>query len=289
MKRAQNLIEFLDAEAIANEICLLRDTFKGSVFVTEGCDDARLFQNFFAPEDVCAIVPAWGKSNALKVLGLLRKRGMDRGVLVGVDADFWHLTYEVPEDDAIVVTDFHDIEMDIAMSDAFDHVVREIGDHHKLASFKAALQSELRIFVLSKLHDISKARYNNYSAQLFVRFKDIPLEDFVDEDTLVVDSIGYLQLAVESSESAPDIRELIYEDMFFEEKQLPQLVRGHDFAVCLAIAFRSMLSDCPPSVACGKHVETLLRLAYSSDHFQRSELFRAIDAWEQRTGGRLLA
>ena len=87
-----SMLKFIDADYVANEISLMRDSFRGTVLLVEGFDDARFFDKILAPGDTCRVSVAFGKSNALEALALLRQRRLGGDILLVLDADFWRTT-----------------------------------------------------------------------------------------------------------------------------------------------------------------------------------------------------
>ena len=284
------MLDAIDEYSIANEISVLRDTYRGTVVLVEGADDGRLMEKFRAREDRCRIVPAFGNERALRVLRILRDRGHGHSLLLILDADYWHLTGDTPDDRDIVITDFHDLEMDIAMSDAFDSVLREIGDRERVAELEHQHRVSIRLMLLREAGRIAAVRYANALRGLYLRFRDVDLESFVRDETAVIDVGGYVQAVLEKSHGGVSLGEVLSETANIRsvDSDLAQMVRGHDFAALLAVALRCLIGQCPPDIASPRHVESLLRLAFGREHFDRSALNAAILDWEARTGGVVL-
>lgn len=280
------MLEFVDAAAIANQVSLLRDTYRGTVLLVEGPDDGCVFEKFKARDDACRVVPAHGKTNAIGALQLLRQRGHGTCVLVIVDADFWHLTGEEPDDAEILLTEFHDLEMDMAATSALDDVLRELCGSDSVKRFERIHGVSLRTRLLTEAARIGLLRFINYQDVLRLHFRDVQVERYVDQSRLSVDLEGYLSQVLEDSAVAVDVGYLRSRTgrAAVSDQDLPQLARGHDYTVLLAVGLRSALARHSPAVANREHVEALLRLAYSRDYFDRSALARAIGEWELRTG-----
>ncbi len=280
------MLEFVDAAVIANQVSLLRDTYRGTVLLVEGPGDGCVFEKFKARNDECRVVAAHGKTNAIGALQLLRQRGHGTCVLVIVDADFWHLTGEEPDDTEILVTEFHDLEMDMTASSALEDVLRELCGSDTVKRFERIHGVSLRTRLLTEAARIGLLRFISYQDVLCLRFHDVEVERYVDQVSLSVDLEGYLSEVLEDSAAAVDAGYLRsrMDQAAFPDQELAQLARGHDYTVCLAVALRSALASHSPTIANREHVETLLRLAYSRDYFDRSTLAHAIKEWELSTG-----
>jgi hypothetical protein len=100
--------KYLNVHDIANTVRMTRSLHKGAFLVVEGDTDARVYKRF-VDDSRCKVIPAHNKDNAVEILEILEK---DRfpGVLVIVDADFWHLEGIKPESLNLLLTDTHDLE-----------------------------------------------------------------------------------------------------------------------------------------------------------------------------------
>lgn len=280
--------EHLDATHTANEIGLLRDVHRGSVLVVEGADDARVFERFRAQDGLCEVVVAFGKRPALDTLKILKRRGMAKLTCVIVDADFWHLTGEVPDDPDVLLTSFHDLEMDICMTEALENVLREYADPARIAHLESVEGTDIRTVFMRRLHGISALRFANAQAGLFLRFRDTDLSPFVDPDTLRIDVERFISAVLERSKSGVNRHQVMAgaEAARVEDVDLPQVVRGHDLALVLGVAIHGVIGTCDETTA--RNVESLLRLAFGRECFERLSLHAAISSWEDRTGGVIL-
>jgi hypothetical protein len=278
----------MDATYVANEISLLRDICRGAVLLVEGADDALLFEKFLSPGDTCRIRIANGKPNALEVLTLLRDRSFGDGVAVLVDADFWHLTNEEPEDADILLTEFHDLEMDMLASDAFGDLVREVVDSASLQRSADPTEPQLRATAITESAKVGALRYLNYEKDWYLDFKSVDITDHVEFNQRMVLSInGYvaelLTSSADGSLEAAVILTLI-EDVLRGSPDLYQIVQGHDCIGVLSATLQAGLLKPAWHLSTAETVESCLRLAYTRDHFGRGQLCADIEKWEDRTG-----
>ena len=114
--------EYLTPDDICNQISMNRSLFKGTILVTEGSTDQRLYSKFVEPKGA-KILPAYSKSNVINVLRKMESR-RDGKVLGIVDRDLDDLKGKtvVPP---LFYTDNRDMEMMLIVSNALDDVLME--------------------------------------------------------------------------------------------------------------------------------------------------------------------
>ncbi len=281
----------IDAYTVANEVALMRDGYRGTVFMVEGDDDARLMDKFMIREDRCRLIVAYGKENALSALAILRQRGLGYHLLVMVDADYWRLTGDMPNDRDIVTTDFHDLEIDVCMSEALNSLLAEVADDTAVRKLEARQRASLRDVVLRQLQTLSVVRYANALGGLYLNFRAVELENFIDDDTADIDVDAYLTAVLEKSHPGISLAEVVGTVGLttIRDVDLPHAVRGHDFTALVGKYLRKVIGQCAPVIGCRTHVETLLRLGYAREHLERTGLHASILEWEEDTGGSILA
>jgi hypothetical protein len=72
-------------------------------------------------------------------------------------------------------------------------------------------------------------------------------------------------------------------NMRIPDGELFHIIQGHDYCSALAFALRRAVGSCNELVASPSHVETMLRLSYAREHFERTEVYRSICSWEDRS------
>ncbi len=105
------------------EVLLTKNTPKAFVVIVEGATDCRLFRRFFIPSE-CEILIGRGKANVVGAIEQLDGLGTP-GIVGIVDADFWAVENSHPGSGNLFVTDFHDAEIMILCSCAFDRFLEE--------------------------------------------------------------------------------------------------------------------------------------------------------------------
>jgi hypothetical protein len=277
-----SMLKFIDADYVANEISLMRDSFRGTVLLVEGFDDARFFDKILAPGDTCRVSVAFGKSNALEALALLRQRRLGGDILLVLDADFWRTTGQIPSDPDIVLTEFHDLEMDMIASGALDDVLREVSSPAAIEAFSKEKSKSPLAFLIDEAYGIGLLRFLNYRDSLLLDFKAIELAEHVDHDTLSVSLEDYLADVLDASSGTLDAGELLgaIDRASRAGHEKYQIARGHDCIALLCTMLRLKLASCPQAMCEEESVCTNLRLAYTREHFDRGLLARSIREWE---------
>jgi Protein of unknown function (DUF4435) len=107
--------EFLTPNDRANEIKMLRSSFKGTFLLIEGSTD-KVFYGRLINKSICTLFPISGKPSSkslvVNVLQILEQSGVS-GVLAIVDADFDHLEPLPASSSNLLRTDSHDLETDL--------------------------------------------------------------------------------------------------------------------------------------------------------------------------------
>lgn len=285
------MIQYVDEHFVANEVCMLRDEFRGSVLIVEGSDDAMFFERFAARKEECRIVVANGKSVAIASLSILRDRGFGTRVLVAVDADFCHITGDEPSDADIVVTDFHDLEIQLINSNALDDLLREHATSANLQRAEGTWGRTLRERLFQEAAKIGQLRYVNERESLSLSFKSVDLYHHVDTHSLEVDIENFLSELLDVSNSPVSRREVeeMVKSLSLPPHHETQICRGHDCTVLLSVAVCDCIGHARGAVLNDVEIESLLRLAFDSSCFALTELYASITRWEDRNNATILA
>ena len=191
-----------DAQTIASEAVLIRDTYPGTIFIVEGVEDEELFLKFVS-DSKAIILPVGGREMALEVADILSKEGRE-GYLTIVDADFWHMDGIPRLSQNILITDCHDLEMMIVASDAFDAIMRALGSRAKIATFLGTRKcGDLRNWLIDKALWIGHLRHHSHDRELHLDFEDLDFEGFVDKKSLEI-TVSKLVEAVLAKTKNPD-------------------------------------------------------------------------------------
>ena len=86
--------EYLSGDDIANQICMMRSSWKGAVLVVEGSSDLKMYARFADPS--VAITIAHSKEKVIEVVRLLHEKRKDDKVLGFTGSK--SMTYDFPKD-----------------------------------------------------------------------------------------------------------------------------------------------------------------------------------------------
>ncbi len=278
------MIKYIDGFHIAAEVRLLRQLHKGAILIVEGGDDAKVFDRFI-DTTLCKTQVAFGKTNVLDALDQLEDEGF-RGVLAVVDADFDRLLGVSYPLDNLCVTEAHDMDLMIFGSTA---LARYLCEHADDGLFQRNFNGDLnavRKSVLDACRPIACCRLASERANLRLNFKDLRLENYIDDQTLAVDTDALVQLIVRQSTSRlalASVKTLMAKEA--EKNHDPdQLVCGHDASAVLGIALRRMLGKRRSFHTWASEIEAGLRLAFDKDEFAKTNLYGFLREWETKSG-----
>jgi Protein of unknown function (DUF4435) len=135
--------EFLTPNDRANEIKMLRSSFKGTFLLIEGSTD-KIFYGRLTNKSICTLFPISGKPSSkslvINVLQILEQSEF-AGVLAIVDADFDHLETLPASSSNLLYTDSHDLETMILSSNALEKVVGEYSSEDKMIDILPGLKA----------------------------------------------------------------------------------------------------------------------------------------------------
>jgi hypothetical protein len=246
--------------------------------IIEGCTDAQVYKRLIQA-DIDWVI-AHQKALAIETITVLDKRGIS-GYVAIVDADFDHLENIKYASPNIVLTDFHDIEMLMFSSETLDFVLDEFGSRSKITKFKAA-HGPLREALIQRSRVVGELRLASKKCKLGLNFNDISY-DFVDARDLSFDPDRLMRHFA----AVPKMADKAIRDSFLLELESVrkqnfdgrQVCCGHDTVAVLGRALARVLGNVPSQVRETANLERVLRLAYSRDHFQATELWKKLTDW----------
>jgi hypothetical protein len=253
---------------------MLRSAREGvAIVLVEGDDDARFFRPFMIAPPDCRIIPCQGKPNVLGAFDIL-VRDQIAGVLPICDADHdRHLRLERRD---IIYVDHNDLEMMIINSDAFTRALPELMPDRFQHADQARV-SDFRNHLLQIAGMVGKIRLYARERGYRLVFADIRIEDHLGKNGIDLPSYirALLSASPESKVTFSELACLVSDAP--QDRSLHTYAKGHDACTLLAV-FTS-----PPSEHSRATIEMVLRVAFDTTCFQRSDLFRQILDWEGRT------
>lgn len=261
------------------------------ILLVEGKSDKLLFGKFVIKEKV-EIQNCDGWTNLLEIVNILRERKIDKFIGV-LDKDFRELDGDLIEDPQLFFTDFHDIELSILESRAFETVLSSHENEDKRKNF----ESKSKKSILQNLYDLCKnlgyLKWSNKTYELGLVFKPVNPEGnpvsydkfidkqnliFISDDVMITHLMQYSINRKTTIKPKSDI-EAKYNEFKGRTVDLRQLCNGHDMCHVLSLALKKVIG--------GKTVpkETLekeLILAYDSTDFKLTTLYSKIQDWESK-------
>src|SRR4051812_9256 len=134
-----------------------RSLFKGAFLLVEGEKDFHLYSSLI-DEGACKIVNARNKWNAVNAILILERDGYP-GALAIVDADFDLLEGTSPASPNILLTDWHDLEIALIVSPAFDSVLAELASQEKIKNVGERSGGGVREMVFRAAQPIGTLRW----------------------------------------------------------------------------------------------------------------------------------
>lgn len=276
------MIENLTGADIAAEIKMLRTKYTGAIAIVEGDSDELIYRRFFNMT-LCNILSAYGKQNAIEANKILEDEGF-KGIIVIVDADFDWLNGNTPNSSNIFLTDSHDIEIMMINSLAFDRVLIEYGSDKKIERFLANnKESNVRSVLLKNTMPIGIIKWVSANESLRLNFEGINSKSYITASDLKITIDKFIDSVLRNSREPAATKEVLLErlDSFSVSFPMDQICNGHDICELFAISLRKAIGSCDSKVACPENIECLLRLAYDSVEFSKTDLCRSLCKWEK--------
>lgn len=278
------MFEYLHPSSLIAEI-LMSKSIPGKTFLAvEGMLDAKKLTAF---KSANAIICYLKGKKALNNLYTLSKEEHISNLLIIIDADCTRLGFsDFPEDETVFITDYHDFEMMMIHSEAFENFLYEYCDHKK--GFDAC---KIREEILQTIKPIGILKFLSLKNNWELTLRDIDFKKHLKQDYKSLD-VRELLSSIKGNEVFNAIsREAIAEEVDKEINtvyELKQLCRGHDFTAVLGIRMAKQLKcqTYEENEFLGKKspIEAKLRMAYSYGMFKETQLYKDIQHWENSHG-----
>ena len=250
---------------------------KEVIIVVEGEDDEKALKQFFNIQ----VVEFFLAENCLKVKNSMRIVSKDeqlKDYVIGIkDADFDHINQIKHNIANLMVTDTHDMETLMLTPKVCERICWEtIKEEYPNLSFEA----------MTSLKNLSYLRYYNDKIILNgkgsdkegIKFKGIKIADVTShcvQDVLqrVKDNGNFKKT------SYPDLDtiNLFISQNPIDDEDLTLFTNGHD----LVYAIRDILhsKDEAAKAYSDKSIATMIRMSYSKEEFEKTNLYKDIDNW----------
>jgi hypothetical protein len=264
---------------LAAQLRMERQLHKGAFILVEGANDIKRFQKFFR-EGACSFVNCYGKDNVVGTIEIEENDGRE-DVLGLVDSDFDKFHQIDLSDDNLIVSCFHDFDLDVCSTEVVGRYLVEMSQEHKVSAKGGAAACVAGL--LEALKPLSAARYASVKYNLRYSFKNLDYETFFDGSAINVAALidhlstGALGSAQHREVLADRINQFVQSDI-----DLWHVTNGHDFMAALGIALRCHLGNRWAAQTGRGEIERHLRLAFDIADFAQCGLLEKLTAWEQR-------
>lgn len=272
----------MDEYDIAQEIVMERMVHKGSFLVLEGKTDIKRFRPFIEV-DQCSMVNCQSVRKATRAMALLKGRQF-AGALAVIDADFSRVLGEEQSEEDIVVSEFHDLDLDWINTAALEKYLNEVADDHRVALKGGSAE------IVNKIHTglrpVSAGRYLNRKRVFNFKTSGINVGKFFCSDADLCQDYAEA-LAAEGYVQSSQVDWIVIE--IRSEMEVPkddwQMTNGHDFCGALGAMLQSEIGNRKIPQTWASEVESHIRLAFDKADFQSLKIFDDIMAWEKRNNG----
>jgi len=273
------VLEETEAEVLVARIRLniQHPNHKEVIIVVEGEDDEKALKNFFNLQTVeftCA-------SNCLKVKDAMQIVSIDnqlKDCVIGIkDADFDHINQIKHNIANLMITDTHDMETLMLTPKVY----------RKICLYTTNKEySNLPLDAMTSLKNFSYLRY--YNDKMILNRKDSDKEGI---------NFKGIKIADVASHSVQDVLQRVKDNGNFKKTSYPNLdtinlfisqnpiddedltlfTNGHD----LVYAIRDILhsKDEAAKAYSDKSIATMIRMSYSKEEFEKTNLYKDIDNW----------
>lgn len=281
-----NLLNYITEHEIVNEVIMTRKNFNETIMLVEGPADYNLWQKYCNPNK-CVVIPSYGKNNTLNAISILESK-KHVGIVAIIDADFCHFDKDCKNGNNILITDFHDAELMIIMSPAFDRIIKEYYSKRKFDKFMVKFKcSDIRKYLLEKCLPIGLLRWWSNKNKQGLNFKDLKYRTFVEKNSLIINTLKLIQSIKNiTHEGIPKINEIqdqlkkIQSDKRFND--LLQLCCGHDVSSIMGIALKHCIGSQNTSIANRENIEKMLRLSYDENYLKSTTLYKDQTKWKNK-------
>jgi hypothetical protein len=275
---------YIDENDKKNEIRLLfkHPLYKGKVIiVVEGMSDVRLFRGILNGEKI-RLETIDGKGNLISAMKELVGEFPDR-ILAVCDADHDHLTGKVNEREkySIYLTDQHDAEVMMLNSPALASLI----DEYSSPDNAEELHCNLLEVAFSAAYPLGLLRWVNTDESLGLKFKGLNFNQFIDVNrtSVKVDVDTLIDELLKRSPNKATIAtksHLIARLHDYQERKSCkfQVSAGHDLTNIISIVYRQRWASLELNMD-HKKIESSLRIAYSSDNFKDTALFKNLSEY----------
>jgi Protein of unknown function (DUF4435) len=258
--------------------------------IVEAKSDEILFRELLHTR--CIFFAAQGWENVLTMLSDAEKYAIDTVVGI-IDADFKRIRgFTLPEN--LFLTDYHDVEMMLAHSEAWNNVLNHFCDREKLQNFEQRTNTSILSFLLALIKPIGILRFLNtrddlkfiFKIQKAGKYDYIKYKDFVDANSMALNSNDLLK-TVENKSNLPNFFKsnpkyvVEYQRLLDENLDVTEWGNGHDLLNILSISLEKVIANKSSSnTVSSEKLEESLVIAYRLSDFQQTTLYSDLQKWQ---------
>ena len=276
--------EYLTADDICNQVSMTRSVFDGVVLLVEGVTDQRLFEKFIDKDSVM-IIPGHSRDNVRGAVRTMSERRRDRRTIGIMDPDLDRLEGRKVSS-PLFYTDFRDMEMMVIHSNALEDVLDEYCDRELLDAFKERV-GPVRDAVVSASYPIGLLMWISQEERLNLSFKDLDFSRFVNPRTLSLDARMMVNDVINNSFNCRIGRKELLsmlDDRASELDDIWKAARGHDTVAILLIGLKKNFGSFNSRSLTTGELGGALRLAFSDNDFEGTDLYAATEDWAESRG-----
>ena len=280
--------------SIANAI-MLESSYPNYYLLVEGAKDSKLYKKFFNKEQV-RIKETFGCNKLQECLDILEERGYEKCVGI-IDRDFHEILNTAPVKDNLFIVDYHDIEVVMINSTAFEYVLNVYTSQEKIKEFEESKGESLLniIFELSNRIGFLKLANKMYDLGLVFKPKSVDGKqiayhkfisdklDFLGIDKMIDKIIDYSCSKSSSIKSKDAIVEK-YNELANNSYSRNHLSNGHDISNILFIFLKKTVRSTNKMLSDFNSIEDSLILAYDMNEFRKTNLYNEISNFAKRKG-----
>jgi hypothetical protein len=285
------MINDITPDRIANAI-MQDNTFEGLYVLVEGNKDFKLFSKFLNLNNT-RIKQTFGRNKLLKAFELLCNRGFERKIGI-IDRDFCEILGNIPEFENIFITDYHDIEVMIIMTKAFDNVLSVFTVPDKIRNFETKNNKSLKHLIFELSDRLGYLKLANKKYDLGLVFKPHSSEgnqikyhefitdslDYKGDNALIKTIINYSRNKTNKTLSERDIKDKFNETASVNYAS-EHLSNGHDLSNIIFIFLKKTVKSSNKMLQDFNCIEDSLILAYDFADFKKSKLYKEMMKWSK--------
>lgn len=269
-----------DKQTLINNICM--DSPKSEMtFLVEGESDGVVLRHFMDKYKV-TIYSCGGKTDVLEVYDEICHRNHAKYVYAIVDLDYdWYFNKR-REDDHVVYTDAHDLDIMFYMSECFNRVASCIYSSRKLDSFESfnsfrnhitQIALHMGLFRIYNIQENLKLKFKPVGNQNELKYnKFLKKSNFTGDDDMINTVKSYYNqcpgLDVEKTKKG--LAEITRKD---NDEYL--ILHGHDVANIMSEIWKDMPKS-NTKFDSRENIEACMRSAYCFDNFKKTDMFNTM-------------